>query len=203
MMKQIIAIKQFEKEAHVSRRTRPSSLFCPARLTHRCFQGDGRILFELMAFGTRVLDADHRSNCLYFMAVIFALSSADPPTEAQRELSISTQDLIKFFRVDGVQHSVADIMSMFVELLEALTLTRQGLVVAALHPFSSFDFCSAEAVASRKAKLKDLLHEAGLPNLQRLLKKARGDGVDDALVSLEQSDVCASLSHELLILQVR
>jgi hypothetical protein len=109
--------------------------FFQARLTHRCVQGDGSILFELMAFGTRVLDADHRSNCLYFMAVIFALSSADPPTEAQRELSISTQDLITFFRVDGVQQSLGDIISMFVELLEALTCTREGLVERCIIPF--------------------------------------------------------------------
>ena len=81
-----------------------------------------------MAYGTKVLDMEHRANCLYFMAVIFALSSADPPTEAQRELSISTQDLIHFFRVDGVPHSLADIMGMFVELLETLTCTRQGVV---------------------------------------------------------------------------
>jgi hypothetical protein len=101
---------------------------CEARSSHHFSQGDGCILFELMAFGTKVLDADHRSNCLYFMAVIFALSSAEPPTEAQRELNISTQELIQYFRVDGVQHSVNDIMIMFVELLETLTCTRQGLI---------------------------------------------------------------------------
>ncbi len=101
---------------------------CEAPSTHHFTQGDGCILFELMAFGTKVLDADHRSNCLYFMAVIFALSSAEPPTEAQRELNISTQELIQYFRVDGVQHSVNDIMIMFVELLETLTCTRQGRI---------------------------------------------------------------------------
>ncbi len=74
---------------------------------------------------------------------------------------------------------------------------------AALYLFSSFDFNSAEAVASRKARLKDLLQESGLPSLQKLFKKARGDGIDEALVSLEQCDACASISRELLILQAR
>ncbi len=139
MMRQILAVEQFEK-ARVSHRARSPVvcfcfilfiLFCSvvlwlALLSHRVAQGDGRILFELMAYGTTVLDEEHRSNCLYFMAVMFALSSADPPTAAQRELNISTHDLVYFFRVDGKGWSAGQIMSMFVELLEQLTYTRQG-----------------------------------------------------------------------------
>jgi hypothetical protein len=62
----------------------------------------------------------------YFMAVAFALSNSDAPTEAQRQLNISTQDLVKFFRVDKVAKSVSDIMGMFVHMLEELTCTREG-----------------------------------------------------------------------------
>jgi hypothetical protein len=60
------------------------------------------------------------------MAVAFALSNSDAPTEAQRQLNISTQDLVKFFRVDKVAKSVSDIMGMFVHMLEELTCTREG-----------------------------------------------------------------------------
>lgn len=79
-----------------------------------------------MAYGTEVLEEEHRCNCLYFMAVIFALSSADPPTQVQSDLNISTQELVKFFRVDGVPSTVADIMSKLVQLFELLTCTREG-----------------------------------------------------------------------------
>ena len=61
-----------------------------------------------------------------FMAVMFALSTADPATEAQRQLNISTQDLVNFFRVDGASKSVSDIMDMLVQLLETLTCMREG-----------------------------------------------------------------------------
>ena len=60
------------------------------------------------------------------MAVMFALSTADPATEAQRQLNISTQDLVNFFRVNRASKSVSDIMGMLVQLLETLTCTREG-----------------------------------------------------------------------------
>jgi hypothetical protein len=64
---------------------------------------------------------------MYFMAVTFALSSADASMVAQRDLSISTQDLVNFFRIDGVVQPISRIISMFVELLETLTWTQEGL----------------------------------------------------------------------------
>ena len=124
MLRKIIAVEQFEKT-----------------------RGDGRILFELMAYGTQVLDAEHRANCMYFMAVTFALSSADAPMEAQRDLSISTQDLVKFFRIDGVQQpeqlqlQVKYIISMFVELLETLTWTREGSACSPLISYAVY-YCN-------------------------------------------------------------
>jgi hypothetical protein len=99
-------------------------------VSHCCAQGNGRILLELMAYGTTVLDEEHRANCLYFMAVMFALSTAEAPALAQRELSISTRDLVDFFRVDGLSWPLDRIMSMFVHLLEVLTSTYQGLFLS-------------------------------------------------------------------------
>ncbi len=60
MLRQILAVKQFEKQAHVSL-TRGC---VPPAAAHPLSQGDGCILFELMAFGTAVPDAEHRANCL-------------------------------------------------------------------------------------------------------------------------------------------
>jgi len=68
----------------------------------------------------------HAQPRSYFMAVMFALSTADPATEAQRQLNISTQDLVNFFRVNRASKSVSDIMGMLVQLLETLTCTREG-----------------------------------------------------------------------------
>jgi hypothetical protein len=167
-----------------------------------------------MAYGTTVLDEEHRANCLYFMAVMFALSSADAPTLAQRELNISTRDLVYYFRVDGVPWSAGQIMSMFVELLESLSCTCQGLFI---HPMPRICFllitCTAEAISCRKEKLKHLLHPdgSGLPNLDSLLKKARlnfgssgdaNDGLVAAIDSLSSFRDCKGISAELLLLNV-
>ena len=60
MLRQILAVKQFEKLEHVS-----LVRGCvPPSAAHPFLQGDGCILFELMAFGTTVPDAEHRANCL-------------------------------------------------------------------------------------------------------------------------------------------
>ena len=76
----------------------------------------------------------------------------------------------------------------------------------AVHANLIFDTCFSEAISSRKAKLKQLLPESGMPFLHQLLKKARGEsssGIEEAVVALEQSDLCSSISHELQMLQVR
>jgi hypothetical protein len=175
---------------------------------HRFSQGDGRILFELMAYGTTVLDEEHRCNCLYFMAVMFGLSSADPPTEAQRELNISTKQLLYLYRVDGDPWSLDRIIVMFVELLETLTCSRQGLFAQfTLHVPRPLTRCAAEALDNRKAKLKRLLQGPGLPNLHKLYRIDAQSGtdndVDAAIGSLDDFSRCKSVSRELLELQVR
>jgi len=101
----------------------------------------------------------------YFMAVAFALSTSDPLTEAQRQLNISTQALVKFFVVDRVPKSVSDIMGMFVHMLEHLTCTRQGhCSPSLLHffvPIADFLFVHrSRAVQERSAEAPPAIRAA-------------------------------------------